>query len=143
MSIHISRDGIVTGEHGEDLGMVDKVEWPHSRNGRVWTETVWEARKPHEIGLDVEVGTWPCFGTRQEAADFLAGLPSKEDKMVWRLRALAMGTDGASAKAARARESRDKAIREALEMGMSAYAVADIVGMSQPAVAKIRDKKTD
>lgn len=40
----------------------------------------------------------------------------------------------------RARGARDEAIRAAIDAGMTAYRVAQVAGLSQPAVAAARDR---
>ena len=79
--MNIDNDGQVTdGER--TLGWVEKVEWPHSRNGQITVETRWEAQRAGQMETDSPVGDKPTFQTRQEAANFLAGLPSREDELL-------------------------------------------------------------
>lgn len=68
----ISRSGRVTDRNSEvDLGWVDRIDYPRSRNGEVWTELLWEARLPHELAT-VSPYSFPVFDTRAAAAAHLA-----------------------------------------------------------------------
>lgn len=55
------------------------------------------------------------------------------------LRRMQEALDHAEQSTARFRGARDDAIREAIKEGMSMYRVAQVVGISQQAVARIRD----
>lgn len=56
---------------GETIGYVRKVTVPYSAEV-VRTETRFEARRPHEALINAEVGTFPTFKTKLEAAEYLA-----------------------------------------------------------------------
>lgn len=56
------------------------------------------------------------------------------------LERLAEGVRERNADAAAAREARDNAIRAALSQGMTAYRVAQVTGLDERGVGRIRDK---
>lgn len=66
-------DGLVYRTRDTDpVGIVTEVEWPTNINGKLRIEHKWEARRPSQILNEVPVGTYPCFDTEREAAEWLA-----------------------------------------------------------------------
>lgn len=139
--LHISADGFVTDSQGHELGMVSRIEFPNSRDGKVWTETVWESRRMHEVGEEREVGEFPAFPTRDEAAEWFVTGKSHADHVEDELHDLAWRAESSTRSAASARKSRDEAIRRMLSDGWSAYRLAQVTGLSQTMIHKIEDRR--
>lgn len=59
---------VVRGDR--EVGVVDRIEYPHSRNGEIDMEMRWEARAPWQV-LEVNDFGYPTFPTRREAVAYL------------------------------------------------------------------------